>query len=323
MVGPEVFGHLAGIARFVERLLGERDRERLDRLRLAHLRHHRHDRRGVDPSREEDSQGDIAHETPLDRAREQRLELLHDLTLRVDIGDLVGRHVPVSARSGFAVVDDQQLAGTQFVDAGEDGARRRYVFVGEVFRHRLAVDLAMHQRVREQALELGPEDEGPAAMRPVERLLAHAVARDEEAPAPPVPHRQAEHAVEARGELVAVFLIERRDDLRIGVRAETVSEPLEIALQFLEVVELAVAHGDDGTVLAGHGLFARHQIDDGKPPHGEPDRPLDEVALVVRAAMDHGRVHPREQRAIDRPTLVIVDYAADATHYSLIVLFTK
>ena len=79
--------------------------------------------------------------------------------------------------------------------------------------------------------------------RPVERLLARAIARRQQRPRAPVPQRQREHPAQAREEVHAPLLVGVDQDFDVGAAPERVAERLQLVAQRWEVVDLAV--GDE------------------------------------------------------------------------------
>ncbi len=77
----------------------------------------------------------------------------------------------------------------------------------------------------------------------------------------------------------------------------------ELAAQGEVVVDLAVEDHLDAAVLVGHGLVGvRREVDDREATEAEADLApgRDPQAVPVRAAVDHGVPHPRQDLARDR-----------------------
>ena len=76
-------------------------------------------------------------------------------------------------------------------------------------------------------------------------------------------------------------------DLAVRARAQPVPGLLELALDRLEIVELAVDDDPRALVFAGDRLIAGRQVDDAQPRMAEGDAPIggDPVALAVGPAM--------------------------------------
>src|SRR6266850_1435326 len=71
----------------------------------------------------------------------------------------------------------------------------------------------------------------------------------------------------------------------------------ELGAQLAEVVDLAVEHDPDGTVLVVDRLMAGREIDDAQAPHAERDALVDEHAFIVGAAMADHVAHAVDERA--------------------------
>src|SRR5207302_8663917 len=104
-----------------------------------------------------------------------------------------------------------------------------------------------------------------AELRPQERLLAEAVAREHEPVSAGVPERDREHPVEALDERGPVLLVEVRDHRCVSPAADVVAALGELASELGEVVELAVEDGDDVAALARDGLVAELGIQNLEP----------------------------------------------------------
>src|SRR5204863_9764823 len=102
--------------------------------------------------------------------------------------------VPVPPHPEPGVVEHGDVARRQLEDVPVDAAGRGDVLDREILRERLGIELARDAAVRSEALQLAPEDasrgagarrgEERAAVRErvVERLLAQAIAGEDEAP---------------------------------------------------------------------------------------------------------------------------------------------
>src|SRR5206468_5524817 len=123
---------------------------------------------------------DVAAQAEPDRLGEERAQLLGQLGLGPRVDRPFGQ-VPVAPDLDLAPVVAEPVAGLQAVDRLEEGLRldRRLQYREALVQVRLRRDLG------EQGLDLGGEEE-PAALAGVEeRLLAQAVAGQEELPAVP------------------------------------------------------------------------------------------------------------------------------------------
>ncbi len=83
----------------------------------------------------------------------------------------------------------------------------RHVLVVQEPVDRHVVDLARHRRVLQDRARLGAEPQFAAAVAVEERLLADAVAADQQAPPPLVPEREGEHSAQSLHEIRSFLLV--------------------------------------------------------------------------------------------------------------------
>src|SRR4051794_17924346 len=103
------------------------------------------------------------------------------------------------------------MARRELVHAGVERCRRRHHEIREVWAQHLRVDFALYRRMLEQRLDLRAEDECPAALSPVERLLADRVPREQDAVSRGVPEREGEHPGEMLDAVLPVTLVQVED----------------------------------------------------------------------------------------------------------------
>ena len=120
-----------------------------------------------------------------------------------------------------------------------------------------------------------------------ERLDAETVAGREQRRGGLVPKHERELAAQMVQALHAEVLIEVQRDLAVGPRTQPVAAALELPLNRLETVELAVHDDARLLVLAGDRLIPGREVDDAQTRMAQPDaavggRPL---SLPVRSAM--------------------------------------
>ena len=113
--------------------------------------------------------------------------------------------------------------------------------------------------------QLGREQELAVALVDVERLLPEAVAREQQPPALGVPQGEGEHPLERRDERVAELLVQVRDNLGVGRRAELVAAPAQPRAQPAVVVDLAVERDPDRPVLVAERLVSALDVHHGEP----------------------------------------------------------
>ena len=136
-------------------------------------------------------------------------------------------NIPVLLNGRLAVFEDQRVTGQQFLNAAKHGLAARDGSRAEQLGNRADVRFGVDQAAGENRLDLGSEDDPIAAPRPVERLHAEPIAREEEPAFRRIPDREGEHAAEAGDAVVAPLLVRVHDRFGIGVRAVLVPEAFE------------------------------------------------------------------------------------------------
>src|ERR1035437_8944355 len=140
------------------------------------------------------------------------------------------------------------------MNAFEDAVRRGHILVGEVLAQAPRVQLAGTGRMLQQSLDLGTEQELRRRLPVIQRLLAQAIARQEQRLAARIPNRRGEHAVKLFDALRPRLLIEVQEGLDVAVRAETVASLLQAPAQILVIIDLAIADEPERAILVRHGL---------------------------------------------------------------------
>ena len=228
-VGLDRGRHLPRVIELAERALLESDREGLQRP-IDHPRHQRGDGAAVETAGEEHAERHVGHQPDAHRLFEPGAELLHGVLLGELCEALVaatGRHVPVLAGRDRAVLEDERVAGQQPVNALEQRLGAREVARAEQLGQARLVGLGANQPALEDRLDLRPEQQPAAGYRPVERLDAEAIAREQQPAARGVPDGEGEHAAQVLDAGVAPLLVGVDDRFRVGARAIAVAGRLE------------------------------------------------------------------------------------------------
>ncbi len=126
----------------------------------------------------------------------------------------------VAGDGGLAVANDHRATGRQRAHS----AKHRLV-AGDLPEHQVLADrvfatLWRDEATRKERLHLRAVDEGIARVGVVERLDAHAVARQEQRSTVAVPEREGEHTVHTLDAALAHLGIQLEDDLGVAVRLE-------------------------------------------------------------------------------------------------------
>ncbi len=294
---------------FVVACFMEADRKRVDRRRRLRL-HQRDDRRRIDAARQKGAERHVRFHLPRNGLAQDRVELADRFVgaalerLRAAILDgLLERPVRAQARRITRMLELDEGARRQLVNAAIDRVRRGHARLAQVQAQRVAIDSAVEARIAAQRLEFGCEYQRVADPAVIERLLADPVARERQHPRRAVPQREREHAGRAPQRRLDTPCDDRRDQhLAVGVAAPRRCAPctLEFRAQFAMVVDFAVEDDDVATARGCHRLSAVHrQVDDREPPVAERDAGLriDPDPLPVRPAMREACRHPREGAA--------------------------
>ena len=140
----------------------------------------------------------------------------------------------------------------------------------------------------QQRRQRGGKDQPLAVVKIEQRLLAEAIAGQQQAALLGVPERKGEHAVELADAVVAPLAIGPQDRLGVGVGGEPVPKRLQPRAQRGKIVDLTVEDDHQLAVGRGHRLVTAVQIDDREPTVAEHAGGVEEGALVVGAAQPHG-----------------------------------
>ena len=158
----------------------------------------------------------------------------------------------------------------------------------------------------QQRLQFRREQERLAGLDVVQRLLAHAIAPQEQSLPAHIPDREREHAVQTLDAGIAVFLVEMHQHFGVGPGAKSMTARFQLRPQLLEVVDLAVEDHPEGAVFVAHRLMAAGEIDDRQAAESEANCRStaawgrDPSTVVIRSAMDQCIRHAGENLGIHR-----------------------
>ena len=325
VIGPEFRCRFPGIAPLVELLHIEADGKCLDLFSRLAL-HQPGDDRGIDSARQERAEGNVAAHAQSNRFRERFAE---SGLGRVERGEGKGLHLrgsvalrpdergfPITAnhRSTGRRIELGPMRGREFSIAVEHRLGMRHVLERHEIGDRLRVDLVRCAGDLQQRFEFAGEGDAAGGDSINERLLSHAVSREEQLPMTVVPDREGEHAAQMLDAVVTPLLVGVNDALGVARRAEAMAECFELRLQFAVVVDLAIECDPHRTVFIRERLMSAREIDDREPPVPECRAARSAsvvrrkvVAIVIRPAMaqyaGHSAQHGLGERfAFIRPT---------------------
>ena len=310
----EVARHHVRVRELAVAAFAEAHREGLHVAVVA--RHERHDARGVEAAGEEGAERHVAHHLQLHRLvepREERIDrararerLRPGTCPRVPLSGVAIGSAPVAPLGEPAVLPCRARRRWKLADRGEERARPGHVAVSEEIPYRREVHGGLRARHFEQRLDLGGEVDAVRVLVQEERLLAEAVAGEEEPVARRVPDREGEHAAQVAHDLVAPMLVAAQQHLGVGVEREAVAAGVELLTQLAEIVDLAIEREREPGSLVHHRLASALGIDDREPPVAEQHAPAvgrgvfgDATAIgaAMRDALEHARDdlpgHPR------------------------------
>ncbi len=314
VVGLEPTRHHLGVGPLVEVVLLEAHRVR---LRLEAERGHlRHDDGGVEPAAQEHPQRHLALQAPFDRPADP---LAHLRAHARHVGALLaherrGRR-PVAVTLDVSVTPAHPVARRDLLHPRPRRALGRHVLQHQVLGHGLGVQVGRGGQERQHGVEGRAEGDRVARGRRVERLLAEAVAREEDLALVQVHDGEREHPAQALHHGRAVRRVERGEDLGVAGGPHRVSAPHEVRAQLVMVVDLAVEGHDVAAVGRDHRLRSVRAVDDRQPCVREPDPALGpHVQLVGPAVAD------RLQRALERVAIggAGAQDAREAAHQSIL-----
>ena len=317
VVGSEVAGDETGVARFVEGLVGEADREALD-LPRRHPRHRAGDRAGVEPAREEHAEGHVADELFADGLAQDTSQLVDEVDRAAGAAvRLAARQVDVpvagEGRCAGRQRPHERVAWRQLFDPGDNAPRARHELEREVVVERVEVDTPPQLGIDQQGLQLRCKCQLLVAGGVVQRLDADSIAREDDDLPREVEHGEGEHPVQMLDAAFTPLLIGPQEDFGVRSGAEPIPEIGQLPAQLRMVVDLAVEDDPRGGIVIGQRLMATLDVDDREPSHRQADAALDDGPRVVRPAVGERVAHAVEE--LRRRPLVRCDGdAADPAH---------
>ncbi len=217
-----------------------------------------------------------------------------------------------------AVLEAEQVAREQLVDAAEEGLALRDVPGGEQLGDSRLVGLGRNEAGREDRLDLGGEERADrggraqysgltprrsrASSRRHRRLSQMAKAN--------IPRRWSTHAV-------APLFVPVDDRLGVRSGAVAVSDGLQLGPEVGVVVDLAVVADPHRPVLVAQRLLAGGQVDDAQPPVAEGCPVVEVEPLFVRPPVREDRRHPPSPVGVTRRQAACAYDARNATHFDM------
>ena len=230
------------VAALVIRLLRELRRERVHPVDADELRRQRGQDRGVEAAADEDADRNVGHHLLLDRALHQLPRRRQRLSVRQAANGKRLR-IPIPNRLLPLLRESNERSGFDATDRAKHRPRLGDVAELQILRDRDVIEIAADVGMPQDALQLGREEDLLTDARIEQRLLAGAIARQQQRARAAIPDREAEHSVELRDRVGAAIEIQRNDRLDIGVRSKRIVGKSRADLR--GVVDLAVAFEPD------------------------------------------------------------------------------
>ena len=285
----------------------------MDPLARHDARRRGREERRIEPAAREYAHGHVRHQLALDRPEQHVAQRGRRAEPRRARGD--GGGVPVAAYRQSPAVGDEEVRRCELRDAVEHRVGRGDVAERAVQGCGRGVHAARLVGIGEQRLDLRREPQLAVPLRPKQRLLASAVARENQPFVAVVPYRQAEHPLEPSDAVRAEAFIQRHDRLDVARRAERIACEGLLAAQLRGVVDLAVADHPDGAVRTLERLVAGGQVHDGEPAGPQPRALVAHDALAVGTAVGERGTHGGEAIGMRERGARERDGAEDAAHY--------
>ncbi len=309
-----VGGHLTGDGAFVVTAALERQGEGIEfaALVLAHQAQH-HGR--VDAAAQVDADRNVRAQPHPHGVREPAAELLDGLPVAANRGQTAACRVveiPVAVDRGPSAANPHEMPRGDTLHVAEQ-------CVGAVAVARLVLE--NHGRVpaarhahRQQRLDLRSDEESVRVVGVEQRFDTEPIPGHEHLAQVFVPQREGELAAQVLEAGVAVFQVQRDQNLAVGFRAETIPRLLEVTPDGFESIELAVDHRANGPVRAGQRLLAAVEVDDAEPYVAEAAGAVagDPRTAAIGAAMVN-RPIGGAQELRERPRR-LSHHGRDATH---------
>ena len=154
-------------------------------------------------------------------------------------------------------MEAEHAARLQLEDIVKDCLRRIDILLKEIAGKHVLPDAAREAGAAHQGLELRGKDKIPVLCPVIERLLADAVAHQQQLLTSVVVQRNGEHAVQPAHTFRSPLQIRSQNDFRIAAAAEGIVRQLLLQLQ--EVVDFSVEDNRNQPVRCRHGLVSQRR----------------------------------------------------------------
>ena len=266
---------------------------------------------GIDPAGKEPAERDIRDQLPTHRLRHVVTTRLHGGGARESLHLLPVMPGGERREADGAVLRAlEEVAGPELADAAGRRALPGRIEQGQVGGDGMGIRRQVDARHGEQGLQFRGKRETRRGPRPVERLHAGRVPREQEAPLIGEPGGEGEDPVQPWQAPAAMARQQFDEHLGIARTAQRRALALQPGPEFPVVVDLAVEDQRHPAARIGHRLMpGRGKVEDRQADVREADATGRPDALPVRPPMGLGLVHPRQEFRRE-----ITEVSRDAAH---------
>src|SRR5947199_8348297 len=132
------------------------------------------------------------------------------------------------------------MTGLQLSNRAISRERSRNADERQIIMNRFVIDVQTDARVSQQGIELGTEDQLSVELSVQQRLLSHAIARQEKRFGAFIPNRKRKHPAQVLWTIGAPLIVGVNDSFSVAVGIELVAELFELLAHFSIVVDFAV-----------------------------------------------------------------------------------
>ena len=158
------------------------------------------------------------------------------------------------------------MGSGQFHHIFEERMWRRDVAVDQVLIEGNGIDFSRYAGFKD-GFDLRTEEEASSIPVVIQRLLAKAVPRSQEALTFSVPQCEDKHTSEMLDTIIAIFLVGMYDRLCIAFRGEVMTARLQFSRKLTVIIDLSIADHKDTSIFVKHRLMTSREIDDRETPH--------------------------------------------------------
>src|SRR2546428_12015733 len=225
---------------------------------------------------------------------------------------LIVSDVPIALLGEPRPVEGGEVAREKSSDALDTGAPAGHGGVVHVRGDSVHVEIGRWPIERKDRLGFGGEEQMATNDLVAQRLDSQAIADQDQSFPAGIPEGDAEHPIDSRNELQAVFFVQMNDDLTVSGSLERMPLLEKIFPQRSEVVDFAIEDHPEAGVLVGHRLVTSGKIDDAEATKPQTRIRRCHEALIVGTSVPQRAHHDCDVVPID--FVIEINDPADAAH---------